>query len=86
MMKKTSLASLVFAVALLLGACGKNPNSSVTFGPSSRTSPSGFTFDLELSQTVISSLATGGVIQIRVHVWTDGGGGAVNVPVFFGGT
>ncbi|MBI3580908.1 MAG: hypothetical protein HY098_02330 [Nitrospinae bacterium] len=85
MMKKTSLASLVFAVALLLGACGKNPNSSVTFGPSSKTSPSGYTFDVELSQTVISALSSGGVIHIRVHVWTDGGGAAVNVPIFIGG-
>ena len=82
MMNKNSLKLVIFAVVLLLGSCGSNPTSTVKFGPSGTTSPGGFTFDMTLSQTIISS---GGIINIKVHVITPGGGGAANVPVFFGG-
>ncbi len=86
MMKKNSLASLVFAVALLLGACGSNPNSSVTFGPSSKTSPSGYYFSLTLSQTVLSATTLSPVIVATVHVYVGNGASpGVAVPVYFGG-
>jgi hypothetical protein len=86
MMKKNSLAPLVVAVALLLGACGSNPNSAVKFGPSPQTSPSGYFFTLTLSQTVLSATTTSPTIIATVHVYVGNGGSpGVAVPLYFGG-
>ncbi len=86
MMKKNSLAPFVLAVALLLGACGSNPNSSVLFGPSDKTSPSGYYFSLRLSQTVLSATTTSPTIIATVHVYfANNVPTGVAVPVYFGG-
>lgn len=81
MMKKYSLKPLILAVALLLGSCGANPNSSVRFGPSD-TTMAGNKFDL----TVIQTVTTAPNIFVQVHVWNASSGAPTfGATVNFGG-